>query len=127
QVDDVSITFQLSRSQGYMLILKDQGYIQGINQDLKKALNFKYILPQALINNNFLKEHQVHDCNQDVSKFISRLKDQDIKFKSQDIKIKIKVQDHKHAKGTSKEFPSIQGSKIQDDTRSEALIAMTTP
>ncbi|GJT60921.1 retrovirus-related pol polyprotein from transposon TNT 1-94 [Tanacetum coccineum] len=50
QVDDVSTTFQLGRSQGHMLILKDQGYIQGINQDLKKALNFKDTLPQALIN-----------------------------------------------------------------------------
>ncbi|GJR83074.1 hypothetical protein Tco_0153859 [Tanacetum coccineum] len=70
----------------------------------------------------------VKKCSsQEVSKFISRLKDQDIKLKSQDIKIKIKIQDHKHAKGTSKEFPRIQGSKIQDVTRSEALRAMTTP
>ncbi|GJX29845.1 hypothetical protein Tco_0237924 [Tanacetum coccineum] len=60
-VDGVTTTFQLSRSQGHMLILKDQGYIQGINQDLKKALNFKDTLPQALINKNFLKEHQAHE------------------------------------------------------------------
>ncbi|GJW10244.1 hypothetical protein Tco_1576071 [Tanacetum coccineum] len=116
QVDGVSTIFQLSRSQGHILILKDQGYIQGINQDLKKALKFKDTLPQALINKNFLKEHQVHNCNQEVSKFISRLKHQDIKAKAQDIKIKIKIQDLKHAKGTSKEFLSIQGSKIQDVT-----------
>ncbi|GKC57296.1 retrovirus-related pol polyprotein from transposon TNT 1-94 [Tanacetum coccineum] len=50
QVDGVSTTFQVSRCQGHMLILKDQGYIQGINQDLNKALNFKDTLPQALIN-----------------------------------------------------------------------------
>ncbi|GJY12964.1 retrovirus-related pol polyprotein from transposon TNT 1-94 [Tanacetum coccineum] len=34
---------------------------------------------------------------------------------------KIKIQDHKHAKGTSKEFLRTQGSKIQDVTRSEAI------
>ncbi|GJR24095.1 retrovirus-related pol polyprotein from transposon TNT 1-94 [Tanacetum coccineum] len=56
-----------------------------------------------------------------------KAKDQDIKFKDKDIKSKIKIQDHKHAKGTSKEFPSIQGSKIQDVTSSEAISAMTTP
>ncbi|GJV37004.1 hypothetical protein Tco_1409481 [Tanacetum coccineum] len=44
-----------------MLILKDQGYIQSINQDLKKALNFKDTLLQSLINKNFLKEHQAHE------------------------------------------------------------------
>nr|GEV74317.1 hypothetical protein [Tanacetum cinerariifolium] len=48
---------QEQHSQGYMLILKDQGYIQGINQDLKKALNFEDTLSQALMNKNFLKEH----------------------------------------------------------------------
>ncbi|GJV33943.1 hypothetical protein Tco_1394343 [Tanacetum coccineum] len=57
---------------------------------------------------------------------VIKAKDQDIKLKSQDIKIKIKIQDHKHAKGTSKEFPSPQGSKIQDVTRSEAISSMTT-
>ncbi|GJR64892.1 hypothetical protein Tco_0010957 [Tanacetum coccineum] len=45
-----------------------------------------------------------------------KAKDQDIKINSKDIKI----QDHKHAKGTTKEFPRIQGSKIHDVTRSEA-------
>ncbi|GJT55270.1 hypothetical protein Tco_0990324 [Tanacetum coccineum] len=69
-----------------------------------------------------------HRCSsQEVSKFILRLKDQDIKLKSQDIKSKIKIQDRKHAKGTSKEFLRTQGSKIQDVTRSEAIIPMTTP
>ncbi|GJU38679.1 retrovirus-related pol polyprotein from transposon TNT 1-94 [Tanacetum coccineum] len=58
---------------------------------------------------------------------VIKAKDQDIKLKLQDIKIKIKIHDLKHAKGTSKEFPSIQGSKIQDVTRSEAISAMTTP
>ncbi|GJX37000.1 hypothetical protein Tco_0250303 [Tanacetum coccineum] len=125
-VDGVTTTFQLSRSQGHMLILKDQGYIQCINQDLKKALNFKDTLPQALINKNILKEHQAHEYNQEVSKFISRLKDQDIKIKSKDIKLKIKIQDHKRVKGIAKEFLRTQGSKIQDVTRSEALSAMTT-
>ncbi|GJY42429.1 hypothetical protein Tco_0429699 [Tanacetum coccineum] len=32
------------------------------------------------------------------------------------VRIKIKIQDHKHAKGTAKEFPRIQGSKIHDVT-----------
>ncbi|GKB26180.1 retrovirus-related pol polyprotein from transposon TNT 1-94 [Tanacetum coccineum] len=56
-----------------------------------------------------------------------KAKDLDIKIKLKNIKSKIKIQDHKHAKGTSKEFPSIQGSKIQDVTRSEAMSAMSTP
>ncbi|GJR88649.1 hypothetical protein Tco_0212660 [Tanacetum coccineum] len=56
-----------------------------------------------------------------------KAKDHDIKIKGKDIKIKIKIQDHKHAKGTAKEFLRIQGSKIQDVIRSEALCAMTTP
>ncbi|GJT76265.1 hypothetical protein Tco_1042990 [Tanacetum coccineum] len=58
---------------------------------------------------------------------LSQAKDNDIKFKNKDIKSKIKIQEHKHAKGTSKEFPRPQGSKTQDVTRSEALYAMTTP
>ncbi|GJT29431.1 hypothetical protein Tco_0909706 [Tanacetum coccineum] len=65
--------------------------------------------------------------SQEVSKFISRLKDQDIKIKSQDIDTKIKIQDHKLAEGSTKEFLRIQGSKIQDVTRSEATSAMTNP
>ncbi|GJV28713.1 retrotransposon protein, putative, ty1-copia subclass [Tanacetum coccineum] len=56
-----------------------------------------------------------------------KAKDQDIKFKDKDVKIKIKIQDHKHAKGTAKEFPRIQGSKIRDVTKSEAISEMTTP
>ncbi|GJS39975.1 synaptobrevin, longin-like domain protein [Tanacetum coccineum] len=43
------------------------------------------------------------------------------------IKLKIKIHDHKHAKGTSKEFLSLQGFETQDVTRSEAICAMTTP
>ncbi|GJY30711.1 hypothetical protein Tco_0414206 [Tanacetum coccineum] len=70
----------------------------------------------------------VKKCSsQEVSKVISRQKDQDIKFKDKDIKSKIKIQDHKHAEGTPKEFPSLQGSKTQDVTRSKAICAMTTP
>ncbi|GJW37690.1 hypothetical protein Tco_0060610 [Tanacetum coccineum] len=53
--------------------------------------------------------------------------DQDIKIKLKDSKSKIKIQDHKHAKGTSKEFPRTQGSKIQDVTSREAISSMTTP
>ncbi|GJX17365.1 hypothetical protein Tco_0218197 [Tanacetum coccineum] len=56
-----------------------------------------------------------------------KAKDQDIKVKLRDIKSKIKIQDHKHAKGTSKEFPRTQGSKIQDVTSREAISSMTTP
>ncbi|GKD58218.1 hypothetical protein Tco_1295727, partial [Tanacetum coccineum] len=40
-VDGETTPFQLGCIQGHMLILKAQRYIQGINQDLKKALNFK--------------------------------------------------------------------------------------
>ncbi|GKC59401.1 retrovirus-related pol polyprotein from transposon TNT 1-94 [Tanacetum coccineum] len=47
--------------QGHMFILKAQGYIQGINQDLKKAMNIQDSLLHALI---FLKEHRVYDCKQ---------------------------------------------------------------
>ncbi|GKC68091.1 hypothetical protein Tco_1100689, partial [Tanacetum coccineum] len=38
-----------------------------------------------------------------------------------------RLKDHKHAEGSSKEFPRPQGSKNQDVTRSEATYAMTTP
>ncbi|GKB43384.1 hypothetical protein Tco_0888326 [Tanacetum coccineum] len=77
-------------------------------------------LPQALINENLLKERQ--KCSsKEVSKIISRLKIKISSLKLKYIKSKIKIQDHKHAKGTLKEFPSIQGSKIQDVTRSEAI------
>ncbi|GJS25219.1 retrovirus-related pol polyprotein from transposon TNT 1-94 [Tanacetum coccineum] len=48
-----------------------------------------------------------------------KAKDQDIKFKDKDLKSKIKIQDHKHAKVSLKEFPRIQGSKTQDVTRSD--------
>ncbi|GJT96928.1 hypothetical protein Tco_1092446 [Tanacetum coccineum] len=70
---------------------------------------------------------RVEVLSQEVSKIISRLKIKISSLKLKDIKSKIKIQDDKHAKGTSKEFPSIQGSKIQDVTRSEATSAMTTP
>nr|GEV35207.1 hypothetical protein [Tanacetum cinerariifolium] len=46
-------------------------------------------------------------------------KDHDIKIIVKDIKIKIKFQDHMHAKGTSKKFPRRQGSKVYDVTRSD--------
>ncbi|GJT87446.1 hypothetical protein Tco_1069163 [Tanacetum coccineum] len=65
--------------------------------------------------------------SQEVSEIILRLKIKISSLKLKDIKSKIKIQDHKHAKGSSKEFPSIHGSKIQDVTRSEAISAMTTP
>nr|GEX70576.1 hypothetical protein [Tanacetum cinerariifolium] len=58
-VDGVTTTFQLSHSQGHMLILKAQRYIQGINQDLKTAMNVKDTLLHAMINKEFLKEHQL--------------------------------------------------------------------
>ncbi|GJX53363.1 copia protein [Tanacetum coccineum] len=100
----------------------DRIAVLSIKQNLKTVLNFKDTLPQALINMNFLKEHQsrsIHDY--------LKAKDRDIKFKSKDIKLKIKIQDHKHAKVTLKEFLILQGSKTQDVTRSEAICAMTTP
>ncbi|GJW84706.1 retrovirus-related pol polyprotein from transposon TNT 1-94 [Tanacetum coccineum] len=59
--------------------------------------------------------------SQEVSKIISRLKIKISSLKLKDITSNIKIQDHKHAKGTAKEFPRIQGSKIQDVTRSEAI------
>ncbi|GKA40079.1 hypothetical protein Tco_0732672 [Tanacetum coccineum] len=67
---------------------------------------------------------RVEVLSQEISKVISRLK---IKIKDKDIKINIKIQDHKHAKGSAKEFQRIQGCKIHDVTRSEAMFAMTTP
>ncbi|GKD58711.1 hypothetical protein Tco_1296220 [Tanacetum coccineum] len=48
--------------QGHMLILQAEGYIQGINQELKKALNIQDTLLHALINEIFHKEHRVYDC-----------------------------------------------------------------
>ncbi|GJT93501.1 hypothetical protein Tco_1082346 [Tanacetum coccineum] len=33
-------------------------------KELKKAMNIQDILPHALINKIFLKEHQVYDCKQ---------------------------------------------------------------
>ncbi|GJW15914.1 putative ribonuclease H-like domain-containing protein [Tanacetum coccineum] len=50
--------------QSHMLILQAEGYIQGINQELKKALNIQDTLLYGLINKNFLKEHRVYDCKQ---------------------------------------------------------------
>ncbi|GKB47014.1 hypothetical protein Tco_0897767 [Tanacetum coccineum] len=64
---------------------------------------------------------------QEVSKIISKLKIKISSLKLKDIKSKTKIQDYKHAKGTSKEFPRIQGSKIQDVIRSKAISAMITP
>nr|GEX41220.1 putative reverse transcriptase domain-containing protein [Tanacetum cinerariifolium] len=62
--------------------------------------------------------------SQEVFKIISRQKDQDIKFNDKDIKSKIKIHDHKHAKETSKEFPRPQGSKIQDKLCSAPILAL---
>ncbi|GJV71700.1 hypothetical protein Tco_1491695 [Tanacetum coccineum] len=60
----------------------------------------------------------VKKCSsQERSKIISRLKIKISSLKLKDIKSKIKIQDHKHAKGTSKEFLSTQCSKIQDITK----------
>nr|GEU62752.1 retrovirus-related Pol polyprotein from transposon TNT 1-94 [Tanacetum cinerariifolium] len=56
-----------------------------------------------------------------------KAKDHDINILSKNIKLKIKIHDHKHAKETSKEFPRLQGSKTQDVPKSEATCAMTTP
>ncbi|GJY82851.1 hypothetical protein Tco_0496227 [Tanacetum coccineum] len=56
-----------------------------------------------------------------------KAKDHDIMFKDKDIKSKIKIQDHEHVEGSSKEFSNLQGSKSQDVTRSEAICAITTP
>ncbi|GJQ96619.1 retrovirus-related pol polyprotein from transposon TNT 1-94 [Tanacetum coccineum] len=116
QVDGVSTIFQLSRSQGHILIL--QRYTQDINHYAKKTSNIQDTLPQDLINEIFLKEHQGYYLFQSrkIQDYLKD-KDQDIKFKDKDIKSKIKIQDHKHAKGTSKEFSRTQGSKTQDGTR----------
>nr|GEY06744.1 retrovirus-related Pol polyprotein from transposon TNT 1-94 [Tanacetum cinerariifolium] len=46
-----------------------------------------------------------------------KAKEHDINFKSKGIKSKIKIQDYKHAKGTSKEFLRPNGSKTQDVIR----------
>nr|GEV79536.1 hypothetical protein [Tanacetum cinerariifolium] len=69
----------------------------------------------------------VKKCSsQERSKIISRLKIKISSLKLKDIKSKIKIQDHKHAKGTVKEFPSIQGFKIQD-TDEEDLKPLDVP
>ncbi|GJR33398.1 retrovirus-related pol polyprotein from transposon TNT 1-94 [Tanacetum coccineum] len=47
-----------------------------------------------------------------------------LKAKDKDTKIKIKIQDHKHAKGTLKEFPRIQGSKINDVTIGDVIVSV---
>ncbi|GKA32481.1 hypothetical protein Tco_0718848 [Tanacetum coccineum] len=106
QVDGVSTIFQLSRNQVTRSMLRKIVSLQVMSKD----------------------EYVGKKCSsQEVSKIISRLKIKISSLKLKDIKSKIKIQDHKHAKGTSKEFPSIQGSKIQDVTRSVAISAMTTP
>ncbi|GJW26723.1 retrovirus-related pol polyprotein from transposon TNT 1-94 [Tanacetum coccineum] len=59
-------------------------------------------------------------CAKNIKDYL-KPKDQDIKNKDKDIKLKIKIQDHKYAKGTAKKFSRIKGSKIHDVTRSEAI------
>ncbi|GJU11730.1 reverse transcriptase domain-containing protein [Tanacetum coccineum] len=86
-----------------------------IKQNLKTILNFKDTLSQAMINKNFLNERQ----SRKIQDYLNA-KDQDIKLKDKDIKSKIKIQDHRHAEGSSKEFPCLQGSKTQDVTRSNS-------
>nr|GEX66512.1 putative RNA-directed DNA polymerase [Tanacetum cinerariifolium] len=51
------------------------------------------------------------------AEFRGMAKDHDISILSKYIKLKIKIHDQKHAKGTSKEFLSLQGSKTQDVIR----------
>ncbi|GJU64432.1 retrovirus-related pol polyprotein from transposon TNT 1-94 [Tanacetum coccineum] len=103
-------------SQDYQQVGLYNSSKEHFQQDCKAFLNFKDTLPQPLIYKNFLKERQ----SRKIQNYL-KAKDQDIKFKDKDIKSKINNQDHKHAKGTSKEFPRTQGSKIQDVTRSEAI------
>ncbi|GJV47852.1 hypothetical protein Tco_1438064 [Tanacetum coccineum] len=78
-------------------------------QRYTSASSDKQELPQRTSSIRFQVDQVT---SQELSKFISRLKYQDIKIKSKDIKLKIKIQDHKHAKGTVKEFIGTQGSKI---------------
>ncbi|GJV72037.1 hypothetical protein Tco_1492032 [Tanacetum coccineum] len=87
-------------------------------KELKKAMNIQDTLSHALISKIFLKEHRVNDYKQ--------IKCDDHMLKDKDIKIKIKIQDHKHAKETTKELPRIQGYKIQYVIRNEAISARTT-
>ncbi|GJY66881.1 retrovirus-related pol polyprotein from transposon TNT 1-94 [Tanacetum coccineum] len=69
----------------------------------------------------------VKKCSsQEISKIISRLNIKISSLKLKDIKSKIKIQDHKHAKGTSKESQAYKAPRF-DVTRSEAPSAMTTP
>ncbi|GJU50830.1 hypothetical protein Tco_1220385 [Tanacetum coccineum] len=133
RVQHASIGFLISR----LLILK-----RGSNTSSWKSCqgdSSKLNLPDHSFQDN---EHEGKDTRsqggirfKDKDLKISRVKsqdkvkakDQDIKIKLRDIKSKIKIQDHKHAKGTSKEFPRTQGSKIQDVTRCEAINVMTNP
>ncbi|GJW57315.1 retrovirus-related pol polyprotein from transposon TNT 1-94 [Tanacetum coccineum] len=112
QVDGIPTVFQLSCSQGHILILKIQGYIQRHPSKLEDSFEFQ-IYTSASFDKQELPQRTmsmlVKKCSsQEVFKIISRQKDQDIKFNDKDIKSKIKIHDHKHAKGTSKEFPRPQ-------------------
>ncbi|GKD57680.1 hypothetical protein Tco_1291067 [Tanacetum coccineum] len=92
-VDGETTPFQLGRIQGHMLILKAQRYIQGINQDLKKALNFKI---------HFLMSKYEY-VSQDIRLQDGKdLKEKDLKISELKSKSKEKAQDQitKH-EGTS--------------------------
>ncbi|GJZ06486.1 hypothetical protein Tco_0540279 [Tanacetum coccineum] len=115
QVDYVSTRFHLSRSQGHILILKVQRYIQWHLSKLEDSSEFQRYTSAS---------SDIQELPQRMSRSIQdviKAKDQDFKIKSKDIKLKIKIQDHKHTEGSSKEFTRPQGSKIQDVTRSEAI------
>ncbi|GJW09226.1 hypothetical protein Tco_1575053 [Tanacetum coccineum] len=124
--NDVGVRLSSSVVKATCSYSKLRDIFKALIKELKKAVNIQDTLPHALINKIFLKEHQKSFTPRSIRDYL-KAKNQDFKIKSKDIKLKIKIQDHTHAKGTSKKFSSIQGSKIHDVTRSEAISAMTTP
>ncbi|GJV24977.1 hypothetical protein Tco_1377672 [Tanacetum coccineum] len=120
-------------SQLLRLLSKEVCFISHGDQHLPNSFP---LIPRSLIMEKVAVRSSLRSPNNKSALIESRAnesqdkvkaKDQDIKVKLRDIKSKIKIQDHKHAKGTSKEFPSIQGSKIQDVTSREAISSITTP
>ncbi|GJX03908.1 hypothetical protein Tco_0189824 [Tanacetum coccineum] len=92
-----------------------------------KAMNFIDTLPHALINKIFLNEHQKLFTPRSIQDYL-KAKDLDIKTKDQ------KIQDHKHAKGTSKEFPRVQGpftpeekAQKKNDVKARSMLLMALP
>ncbi|GJZ89980.1 hypothetical protein Tco_0661907 [Tanacetum coccineum] len=60
------------------LFSKFKDTFNDLNQNLKTVLNFKDILPQALINKKFLKEHHVYGYKEIKSQVFQSRSSQDV-------------------------------------------------